>query len=225
MLFFQSVIKLFDGLVRPTRLLAAGDLAEFRATIERALLVVLLALSFILFTVSALNWSAIREAEQSIGPALSARSGAESGSSPVWRFFFPLLWLMFIAYYALVRQGAVRLFGDSGLRFREMFACSAFALTPAIVCGGLAGVWNALVPLSLSAGNPESIQIRLYLVLVTTLFAFIWEGWLAIQTFRRHLKQNAGRAALTWLAPLIFLFLFFFLAGRLIDLFAPDEGL
>lgn len=224
MTLLRSVMNLLDGLVRPDRLLGAGDLAAFRNTIERALVIVMLALSIILFAVSALNWSAIREAEQSIGPALSARSGAESGSSPIWRFFFPILWLAFIGYYALIRQGAVRLFGDASLRYRDMFAASAFALTPAILSGGLAGVWNALVPLSLAAGNPESIQLRLYLVLVTTLFAFIWEGWLAVKTFRHHLGQNAGRAALTWLAPLIFLFLFFFLAGRLIDLFAPDEG-
>lgn len=127
---------------------------------------------------------------------------------------FSLGWPLFILFSAGVRFGFTRILAESKRSFALILFVTAVALSPVILTGSILRSFANVYPLSLMFDNPALVQIRLGIISLITVVAWLFEGLLAMKGFTITLAQNRGRAILTWLSTYAFsLFAVWFLVN------------
>lgn len=204
-----KLLNIFRDALKALAALVSGPTRYFQEQNEEALLRNALfaiaplaaAAGLLIFLADALSPAASKEAVQ----ALLQRYGVENppenaaGSSGLRALFFPLYWAGFVALAGACCLGMARLLDDRDANFRISALIAAHAALPLMASGLVFGVLNAVFPPFL---NPAIVGVvRLVINSLTVFGAWFWSTRIAMSGFQLHFKQNAGRAALTWLAP------------------------
>ncbi len=119
--------------------------------------------------------------------------------------FFPILWMIFLAYCSGARLLFATILGETKAAGRGLLASgsvSVLAAVPIVIAGGLLSAYTTIVPHgSLAGGDVADLAARLSLSFGALFLAFLWEGLIAVAGYRAVLEQNRGRAVLMWLVP------------------------
>jgi hypothetical protein len=204
--FISGLTVLLEMLIRPGEYFQTLDDQTLLHNVLYGVAPLALAAGFLIFLANWISPAGSPEATRALLQRYGIETlpaGANVGPGPD-ALLFPLYWMGFAAFAGASCFGTARMLDDRKATFSLCALIAAHAALPLIVTGFLFGVLNALVPPFLH--SPEFGLIRMLGTAAVVAVAWFWSLAVATTGFRVRFEQNRGRAALTWLAPWILLF-------------------